>query len=203
MKDTAAASGCRIRPSSAGKRAAIAESLVRSSEALEALAVGSRWAQQRRFLPNMPPDLPVGSWWRLKSQIVLPWEAIAALDDPDGTKSARQPQVDEWISQGVLRRGLVLRCEHCPVLELYPLTDIRQAYRCRRCGGGSTLVQARWRPYAVEPQWFYDLHLAVSELVVNTGDAPLPATRLLKSRLGATGLGQRGVRNPRRGRTHR
>jgi hypothetical protein len=151
-------------------------------------AVGAGWDMLRRFLPDVSVDLPADEGrWQLKSKTVtvLSWEAVAAHEDPEWTLDARRALVDEWTAQGVLSRGLVLGCEHCPILEFYPLTGITQAYQCRRCGGENTLVQERWRPRGDEPRWFYDLHPAVAELVANNGDAPLLATRFLRNELWA------------------
>ncbi|MFD9126874.1 hypothetical protein [Kitasatospora sp. NPDC059571] len=175
------ASGTQLRPSAAGKRAAITERLLGSRKALEALAAGPGWSVLRRFLTDASrADLPAHSWWKLKSAVVLSWEAIAAHEQAGWDVAARRAQVDEWTSQGVLRRGLVLGCGHCPIFEFYPLAEISQDYGCRRCGGGNSLVQDRWKPFG-EPRWFFDLHPAVLELIANDGDVPLLATQYLRS----------------------
>ncbi|MEU4890498.1 MULTISPECIES: hypothetical protein [Streptomyces] len=182
LQATASAQGAVIRPSPAGKRAAIAETLIGSRADVEELAASPGWALLRMFMSAVAPgDCPVGSWWKLKSATVLSWEAIAALDDGGWEQTARREQVDQWTSQGVLRRGLILSCGHCPIVEFYPLSEISQSYLCRRCGGTNQLTSDRWRPTAAEPRWFYDLHPAVLELVRNDGDVPLLATRFLRS----------------------
>lgn len=182
LKVTASAQSADVRPSPAGKRAAITERLLGSRTVLEELAASPGWALLRMFMsPAVPGGCPVGSWWKLKSATVLSWEAIAGLDDHGWEPTARREQVDQWTSQGVLRRGLILGCGHCPILEFYPLSEISQSYLCRRCGGTNQLTSDRWRPAAPEPQWFYDLHPAVLELVENDGDVPLLATRFLRS----------------------
>ncbi|WP_327207225.1 hypothetical protein OG336_00100 [[Kitasatospora] papulosa] len=175
------ASGTQLRPSAAGKRAAITERLLGSREALEYLAASPGWSILRRFMPDTSrTDLPVHSWWKLKSAVVLSWEAITAHEQDGWDAAARRAQADEWTTQGVLRRGLVLGCNHCPIFEFYPLAETSQQYRCRRCGGGNSLVQDRWKPFG-EPRWFYDLHPAVLELVANDGDVPLLATQYLRN----------------------
>uniref|UniRef100_UPI002F90FF1A hypothetical protein n=1 Tax=Kitasatospora indigofera TaxID=67307 RepID=UPI002F90FF1A len=181
LEQATEASGTRLRPSAAGKRAAITERLLGSRKALEALAASPGWSVLRRFLPDESrADLPGDSWWKLKSAVVLSWEAITAHEQAEWDAAARRAQADEWTSQGVLRRGLVLGCGHCPIFEFYPLAEISQDYRCRRCGGGNSLVQDRWKPFG-EPRWFYDLHPAVLELIANDGDVPLLATQYLRS----------------------
>ncbi|MFJ2751198.1 hypothetical protein [Streptomyces sp. NPDC087297] len=181
LQVAAATEGISILPSPAGKRAAITERLLGSRAALEALAASPGWPLLRRFLPDSAPDgYFEGSWWKLKSAVVLSWEAIAAHNASGWELSARREQIDQWTSQGVLRRGLILGCGHCPILEFYPLAEISQSYRCRRCGGDNQLTKDRWKPAAHEPRWFYDLHPAVLELVMNDGDVPLLATQHLR-----------------------
>ncbi|MEV7863728.1 hypothetical protein AB0O86_34290 [Streptomyces hirsutus] len=174
--------GIALLPSPAGKRAAITERLLGSRAALEALAASPGWRLLDHFTPNaINANHPEGSWWKLKSAVVLSWEAIAAHDNKGWDLKARREQIDQWTSQGVLRRGLILGCGHCPILEFYPLAEINQSYRCRRCGGDNQLAKDRWRPVADEPSWFYDLHPAVLELVTNNGDVPLLATQYLRN----------------------
>ena len=185
LRVAASAQGVKILPSPAGKRAAITEGLLGSRAALEALAVGPGWPLLRHFLPDAPRNgSPEGSRWKLKSAVVLSWEAVATHDDPGWELVARREQMDQWTSQGVLRRGLILGCGHCPILEFYPLAEISQSYRCRRCGGDNQLTNDRWKPAAHEPRWFYDLHPAVLELVMNDGDVPLLATQYLRNQYG-------------------
>ncbi|MFJ3644473.1 hypothetical protein [Streptomyces murinus] len=181
LQIAASANGITIIPSPAGKRAAITERLLGSRTAMEAMAASPGWPLLHRFTTDSPnTDCPKGSWWKLKSGIVLSWEAVEAHDNSDWEPAARRDQIDQWTTQGVLRRGLILGCAHCPILEFYPLAEINQSYRCRRCGGDNQLTKSRWKPDATEPRWFYDLHPAVLELVMNNGDVPLLATQHLR-----------------------
>ncbi|MGW7569092.1 hypothetical protein ACWGJV_22785 [Streptomyces tendae] len=185
LQVAASAEDIEVRPSPAGKRAAITQGLLGSRAALEALAVGPGWPLLRRFLPDAAPDCsPEGSRWKLKSAVVLSWEAVAAHGDSGWGWAARREQIDQWTAQGVLRRGLILGCGHCPILEFYPLAEISQNYRCRRCGGDNQLTKDRWKPAEPEPRWFYDLHPAVLELVMNDGNVPLLATQYLRNQYG-------------------
>ncbi|MEW2127903.1 hypothetical protein AB0891_29740 [Streptomyces sp. NPDC007259] len=182
LKIAASAQGAGIRPSPAGRRAAITERLLGSRAALEDLAASPGWALLLMFMYRVAPErCPAGSWWKLKSTTVLSWEAITGLGDSEWDKEAWREQADRWTSQGVLRRGLILGCEHCPILEFYPVSEISQSYVCRRCGGTNQLTSDRWRPAAPEPRWFYDLHPALLELVQNDGNVPLLATRFLRN----------------------
>ncbi|MFH8350256.1 hypothetical protein [Streptomyces sp. NPDC018045] len=188
LQVAAAANDITILPSPAGRRAAITERLLGSRAALEALAASPGWPLLHRFTSDAPnTGCPEGSWWKLKSAVVLSWEAIEAHDDSSWELAARREQIDQWTSQGVLRRGLILGCDHCPILEFYPLAEISQSYRCRRCGGDNQLAKNRWKPAADEPRWFYDLHPAVLELVTNDGDVPLLATQYLRNQYWARG----------------
>ncbi|KUN57911.1 hypothetical protein AQJ46_45200 [Streptomyces canus] len=181
----------RVQPSAASKRAAVAERLLGSRTALEDLAAGPGWDLLQTFLPGQQhPGQPEDGWWFLKTSVVMTFLALAATPlVPEWDTPQRRAQVDEWTRQGILRRGLVLGCEECPAFEFYPLEEIAQHYRCRRCGAGNDLVQARWRTDTSEPEWAYELHLAVAELIDNNAHAPLQATRYLRRQ-------GRGMRRP-------
>ncbi|MFF8271832.1 hypothetical protein ACF059_31325 [Streptomyces sp. NPDC016562] len=182
LQQAAAGQTMAIRPSAAGKRAAIAERLLGSRTELEQLASSPGWPVLRAFTSKKTGwELPPGSAWNLKSGLVLSWDAIAAYKKTDWNEHARRADLDTWASQGVVRRGLVLGCCHCPIYEFYPLAEITQAYLCRRCGGENSLIQERWKSPLPEPSWYYELHPAVRELVENDGDVPLLATQFLRT----------------------
>ncbi len=172
----------RVQPSAAGKRAAVAERLLGSRPALEDLAAGPGWDLLQTFLPGQQrPGQPEDGWWSLKTSVVMTFRALDATPlAPEWETSQRRAQIDEWTRQGLLRRGLALGCQECPAFEFYPLEEIAQHYRCRRCGAGNDLVQARWKTGTSEPEWAYELHPAVAELIDNNADVPLQATRYLR-----------------------
>ncbi|MFF4371745.1 hypothetical protein, partial [Streptomyces sp. NPDC001594] len=182
LQHAAAAQTTAIRPSAAGKRAAIAERLLGSRTELEQLASSPGWPVLRAFTSKTAAwELPSDSAWELKSGLVLSWDAVAAYKQEEWDEHARRAELDRWASQGVIRRGLVLGCCHCPIYEFYPLAEITQAYSCRRCGGENSLIQGRWKSPIPEPSWYYELHPAVRELVENDGDVPLLATQFLRT----------------------
>ncbi|MER5490490.1 hypothetical protein [Streptomyces sp. NPDC002490] len=182
LKVASEQNGVEVVPSPAGKRSAITERLLGNRSDLEELAASPGWELLRLFTHETPQSLcPADSRWKLKSTVALSWEAIAEHKDTDWEAVARRRQIDQWTTQGVLRRGLILSCDHCPILEFYPISEINQKYNCRRCEGENNLTSERWRPATDEPRWFYDLHPAVLELVKNDGNVPLLATRHLRS----------------------
>lgn len=182
LQHAAEAQSAAIRPSAAGKRAAIAERLLGSRIDLELLASSPGWPVLRAFTSKKTMwELPPDSSWALRSGLVLSWEAIAAYERDGWDDRARRGELDRWASQGVVRRGLVLGCGHCPIYEFYPLAEITQEYSCRRCGGENSLIQERWKSPLSEPTWYYELHPAVRELVENDGDVPLLATQFLRT----------------------
>ncbi|MFF4806412.1 hypothetical protein ACFY1U_50000 [Streptomyces sp. NPDC001351] len=177
-----------VQASAAGKRAAVAERLLGSRAALEELADGPGWNLLKTFLPGQQhPGQPESAWWALKTSVVMTFRALAATPiAPEWDTPQRRAQVDEWTRQGILRRGLALGCQECPAFEFYPLEEIAQHYRCRRCGAGNDLVQARWKTDTCEPEWSYELHPAVVELIDNNADVPLLATRYLRQQARGT-----------------
>ena len=171
-----------VQPSAAGKRTAVAQRLLGSRTALEDLADGPGWDLLKTFLPGQQhPGQPEDAWWALKTSVVMSFRALAAAPVvPEWDTKQRRAQVDEWTRQGVLRRGLALGCQECPAFEFYPLEEVAQHYRCRRCGAVNELVQARWKTDTSEPEWSYELHPAVAELIDNNADVPLLATQYLR-----------------------
>lgn len=185
---TLAAKPHPVQPSAAGKRAAVAERLLGSRAALEDLAAGPGWGLLQTFLPGQQhPGQPEDGWWALKTSVVMTFRALAAAPiEPEWGTSQRRAQIDIWTRQGLLRRGLALGCQECPAFEFYPLEEIAQHYRCRRCGADNDLVQARWKTDASEPEWAYELHPAVAELIDNNAHVPLQATRYLRQQARGT-----------------
>jgi hypothetical protein len=102
----------------------------------------------------------------------------------EGTLSTAEmrSRLDELIRVGALRRGLVLGCEICGLVEFVPLQVLSESNLCRRCGRPNLLTAARWRSDTDEPRWFYDLHGAFRELLRNDGDVPLLLSDYLRSR---------------------
>ncbi|MFJ7345801.1 hypothetical protein ACIQU3_36670 [Streptomyces sp. NPDC101110] len=123
----------------------MAERLLGSRAALEDLAAGPGWDLLQTFLPGQQhPGQPEDGWWFFKTSVVMTFRALAATPlAPEWDTSQRRAQVDEWARQGLLRRGLALGCQECSAFEFYPLEEITQHYRCRRCGAGNDLAQAR------------------------------------------------------------
>ncbi|WP_407563120.1 hypothetical protein [Streptomyces sp. 184] len=180
---SAAAKPHLVQLSPASKRARIAQQLVGSRTQLEDLAAADHWELLCHWRPGPRLDaLPQNGWWQLKTGVVLSWTGIAASPEPtDWPAEKLRAQIDTWTAQGVLRRGLVLGCSSCPIYEFYPVGEINQHYACRRCGSSNTFEQQRWKLPLEEPQWYYELHPAIAELIENDGNYPLLATRHLRS----------------------
>ncbi|MEV7203463.1 hypothetical protein [Streptomyces griseoluteus] len=171
-----------VQSSPAGKRTAVAQRLLGSRTALENLADGPGWDLLRTFLPRQQhPSQPKDAWWALKTSVIMSFRALAATPtNPEWTTLQRRAQVDEWTRQGVLRRGLALGCQECPAFEFYPLEEVTQHYRCRRCSADNELIHERWKTDTSEPEWYYELHPAIAELIDKNADVPLQATRHLR-----------------------
>ena len=89
--------------------------------------------------------------------------------------------MDRLLEGGVIRRGLVLNCEDCGQLSFYPLENLQQDNSCPRCTSRNSLSLSRWRMPLEEPQWYYDPHGAVREMLTQDGDVPLLAARYLSA----------------------
>ncbi len=87
-------------------------------------------------------------------------------------------RVNHLLAIGALHRGLVVPCSECERRAFYRIELLGETNTCPRCGAHA-YTSAAWRSDLHEPQWFYDLHGAVRELLGQNGDVPLLAGRAL------------------------
>jgi hypothetical protein len=87
-------------------------------------------------------------------------------------------RVNHLVRIGALHRGLVVPCSECERRAFYRIEPLGETNTCPRCGAHA-YTSAAWRSDLHEPQWFYDLHGAVRELLDQNGDVPLLAGRTL------------------------
>ena len=78
----------------------------------------------------------------------------------------------------VLRRGLIVPCSECERRAFYRVELLGETNACPRCGAPAHMTAARG-PAQGEPEWFYDLHGAVRELLEQNGDVPFLAGKAL------------------------
>jgi hypothetical protein len=74
----------------------------------------------------------------------------------------------------VLHRGLIVPCSECERRAFYRIELVGESNTCPRCGAPAYMTAA-WRSEQQEPEWFYDLHGAVRELLGQNGDVPFLA----------------------------
>jgi hypothetical protein len=78
----------------------------------------------------------------------------------------------------VLQRGLIVPCSECERRAFYRIELLGETNVCPRCGAPAYTTAAR-RSAQEEPEWFYDLHGAVRELLDQNGDVPFLAGKEL------------------------
>ena len=78
----------------------------------------------------------------------------------------------------VLQRGLIVPCSECERRAFYRIERLGETNVCPRCGAPAYVTAARG-PAHGEPEWFYDLHGAVRELLEQNGDVPFLAGKAL------------------------
>ena len=98
---------------------------------------------------------------------------LPALD-----KSQVRERVNHLLRIGAVHRGLVIPCSECERRAFYRIELLGETNTCPRCGAHAH-ASAAWRSDLDEPQWFYDLHGAVQELLGQDGDVPFLAGRAL------------------------
>ena len=87
-------------------------------------------------------------------------------------------RVNHLLRIGALHRGLVVPCSECERRVFYRIELLGETNTCPRCGAHAYTSAAR-RSDLDEPQWFYDLHGAIRELLDQNGDVPFLAGREL------------------------
>ena len=98
---------------------------------------------------------------------------------PDLGEADLRDRIDEMLSARILRQGLALGCKECNTPSFAAIDEIRQNYRCGRCGSKNALTRAAWRTPPSGPEWYFDLHVALRGLMTEDGDVPLLAARKL------------------------
>ncbi len=98
---------------------------------------------------------------------------LPALD-----KAQVRERVNHLLRIGAVHRGLVIPCSECERRAFYRIELLGETNTCPRCGAHA-YASAAWRSDLDEPQWFYDLHGAVRELLGQDGDVPFLAGRAL------------------------
>ena len=96
-----------------------------------------------------------------------------------GNDKAAADLIDTLISQSVLHRGLVLKCEFCRSTDWFGIAELTNEFRCKRCSRAQVYRQfhALSRP---EPSWFYKLDEIVFKALGNDMLVPVLTLHQLK-----------------------
>jgi hypothetical protein len=169
-----------VRLSQAGRRATILTRLWGSREAV-ARDLADLHGFLREFKASGTNDdeaYPDGDGVRLTpNEGCLTFQAaVRALPGLD--EAHVRERVNHLLRVGALHRGLVVPCSECERRTFYRVELVSETNACPRCGANAHTSAAR-RSTLNEPQWFYDLHGAVRELLDQNGDVPFLAGRAL------------------------
>lgn len=96
--------------------------------------------------------------------------ALPTLDSSDVREL-----VDKHIEQGILHRGLIVKCPECTKGQFTTPQAADFSSDCRRCGVRIPLIRETWRQPEDEPRWYYSLNPRVRQLLKENGDVPLLA----------------------------
>lgn len=94
--------------------------------------------------------------------------------------TAAQDVLDEYVLAGILRRGLILQCQHCRLTEWYDLSDIGQVFECQRCRTKNTISRRSWTCDADQAQFYYDLAEVVFQALQLNVHVPIRALARLQ-----------------------
>jgi hypothetical protein len=110
-----------------------------------------------------------GVFLRQDQRRYLPWLDLEAALGPDSKE-----RIDSLLTQGVLTRGLVLKCAVCRQEQWQPIEAVTDSFTCARCGTRQAGRRESWRG-ADEPQWSYRLAEVLFQLLDNNGELALLA----------------------------
>ena len=168
--------GMTVQLSQAGRRAMILARLwgSRSAVARDLLALNDFL---REFKPSGTCDTdayPEGDGLRL-----TPAEGYLTYAAAGRTLARMKPgeireRLNHLLQVNVLQRGLIVPCSDCERRAFYRIDLVSETNTCPRCGAPAHVTAAR-RSEQGEPEWFYDLHGAVRELLEQNGDVPFLA----------------------------
>ena len=184
LRASAAQPPLTVTPSDAGRRAKVSARLFGGRDRLMT-ELPTLLPLFREFMPpsgRTSTTYPNGDGVRLTAgQGVLTFRAVARVL-PDFDSGQLRAMLDHLNQRRILRRGLVLNCADCGQLAFHSLGDLAQENVCPRCAASNSLEQQRWRHPHDEPNWFYDLHGAVRELLNQDGDVPIVAAGYLSAK---------------------
>lgn len=169
-------SGFTLQTSDPGRRADVLAQLWGGREAMaQAVASPLRAALKGFTPPRQEQDsyLKGGAVRLTSDRGVLTFDGIMSCW-PEGTTPQEVREVtDDLLERGIVRRGLVMRCPACARLDFFSVDQLAQRVPCALCGAKIAFVQENWKFPVSEPQWFYDAHPAVRQLVASHSDLPL------------------------------
>lgn len=176
--------GFEVRPSDAGRRAALLTRMLGGRRAYTDLFGGPLLHALRAMLPSSATTskaYPDGHGVALSAA-----EGVLTFDGLCGraahlTRDEVRERVDVAARAGVIRRGLVLRCATCEQKQFHAIDTLSQSWPCQRCGAFSDLDQQAWKIPADEPLWFYDLHPVGRQVLRDNGDVSTLLSNYLRT----------------------
>jgi hypothetical protein len=179
LEAAASRAGMSVRLSDAGRRAQVVTRLWGSQPSLVEDLVGTGRDLLNAFIPpkrsNGPYKVGTQQGIARNGRGHLTFDALKDVCSTTWNVGELRAWLDEKAERGVLRRGLLLGCHTCGSVDFFPVDMVKQSNACILCGAQNSLRMDRWRHPQEEPQWYYDLHPSVVDLLNQNGDVPLIA----------------------------
>jgi hypothetical protein len=167
--------GFSVRPSDAGRRAALLANMLGGRQPYTDLFGGALLPALRAMLPTSATTTtayPDEQGVTLSAaEGVLSFAGLCSYV-PDLSPADVRERIDAAARAGVIRRGLVLRCAICEQKQLQTIDKLGQRWLCQRCDAPNDLNQWSWKSPIEEPVWFYDLHPVGRHVLLENGDLP-------------------------------
>lgn len=138
----------------------------------------------KAWTSTKPSGVAPGFWDRRRRYLSLDDASRASRIAADDLRTV----LDGYLSRGILRRGLVLKCSHCLNATWYPLDDISQSFTCDRCRTETAITEPSWSADhrkgdpAAEPTFYYALAEVAYQALRLNADVPIRALGAIRTR---------------------
>ncbi|UUI65200.1 hypothetical protein [Cellulomonas wangsupingiae] len=179
--------GHSVRHSASGQRAQFVASRLGSRQALTDL-VNSPFLHALRQFDRRASQVRVKSKRHVDGVVDLDGDRAYLSAQAIGKAAgyAVVPEVRELLDRlctaELARRGLILKCTSCRRASFHSVDSLSQLFRCPRCDASNALNAHAWLTKSAEPEWTYDLHSTLREVINQDGAVPFLAGEQLASR---------------------
>jgi len=95
-------------------------------------------------------------------------------------KSDTRDIIDYLLERQILQRGFIFKCQKCRNDAWYSIEEVKNTFKCSRCGTAQIFKRAHWRKPQEEPRWYYKLDEVIYQGIKHNNYVPILAIRKIK-----------------------